>query len=133
MSCDSTLVVSNEVNQVVTDNEEFVVVEQPDNSLIVTDNPFFILTLEEANDIIIVEGVGPKGDPGENTGSLKDPVFTYNQSGDLARIDYEGGSYKIYTYNQEGLLQQIQYQVQGTSGTRVFVYSDGVLQRIEDN
>ena len=101
--------------------------------VIETDNPLFVvLTEEETTALIYLDGVGQKGDPGDAANALKDPVFTYNAGGDLTRVDYQGGSYKIFTYDGNGNLSQLEYLANGTSGIRTFVYSDGVLQRIED-
>lgn len=130
MICDSTLVVSTEVNQVVTDNEEAIIVEQPDSSLIVTDNPFFILTLEEASDIIIVEGMGPKGT--SYVGIRKDPTYSYDTEGNLVLVEYPDGSYKAFTY-VNSVLTRIDYLLNGEIGTRLFIYSDDTLQQINDD
>lgn len=133
MICDSTLVVSSEVNQVVTDNQETIIVEQPDSSLLVTDNPFFILTLEEVNDIIVVEGIGPKGDIGNSADKIrKNPTYSYDTDGNLVLVEYPDGSYKAFTY-VNSVLTRIDYLLDGEIGTRLFIYSGDTLQRIEDN
>lgn len=101
--------------------------------VIETDNPLFIvLTEEETTALLYLDGVGPKGDPGDAANALKNPVFTYNATGDLIRVDYQGGSYKTFTYDENGNLSRLEYLSNSTFGIRTFVYVNGVLQRIED-
>ncbi len=106
-------------------SDEVIVIE--------TDNPLFVvLTEEETTALLYLDGVGPKGDPGDAANALKDPVFTYNTAGDLTRVDYQGGSYKAFTYDSNGNLSTLEYLVNGVFGIRTFIYSNDVLQRIED-
>jgi hypothetical protein len=51
-----------------------------------------------------------------------DPVFTYAVSGDLSRIDYDSGNYKLFFYNSEGLLTQLDYVVDLVIYRKTFTY-----------
>jgi len=139
---------TDEVIVIETDNPLFVVLTEEETTallyfagdymadeviVIETDNPLFVvLTEEETTALLYLEGVGPKGDPGGAANALKDPVFTYNESGDLTRVDYQGGSYKIFTYDSNGNLSRLEYLSNSTFGIRTFIYVNDVLQRIED-
>lgn len=61
------------------------------------------------------------------------PDFTYT-SGDLTRIDYEDGSYKLLTY-VSGVLDQIDFYVFGSANIKRknFIYSGGALIRIDES
>lgn len=72
---------------------------------------------------------GDKGDSGDII--RKDPEFTYDTEGNLTNIDYPDGSFKEFTYIA-GVLTSITYELGAASGTRTFVYTGDVLERIED-
>jgi hypothetical protein len=58
--------------------------------------------------------------------NLSEPTLTYT-GGDLTRVDYPNGSYKVLTYNPDGTLDTIDYSGEYT---KHFVWSSGVLQSI---
>lgn len=72
---------------------------------------------------------GDKGDPGDLI--RPDPSFTYDTEGNLTNVDYPDGSFKEFTYTA-GVLTSITYELGAASGTRTFVYTGDVLERIED-
>lgn len=105
-------------------------------TIIETDNPIFtILTEEAVTDVLFVDGTGPRGDKGDkgDPGDLirPDPSFTYDTEGNLTNVDYPDGSFKEFTYTA-GVLTSITYELGAASGTRTFVYTGDVLERIED-
>ncbi len=50
-----------------------------------------------------------------------DPVFTYT-SGNLSRIDYASGNYKLFTYDLNGNLTQLDFIKSGTTYRKVMQY-----------
>ena len=51
------------------------------------------------------------------------PDFTYT-SGDLTRIDYDGGEYKLFTYTS-GVLTRVDYISNGLTKRKDFTYGGG--------
>lgn len=74
---------------------------------------------------------GPIGANGANAFTETDPVFTYT-SGQVTRIDYASGNYKLFTYTA-GVLTQLDY-VQGSATVRkTFTYNpDGTLASVTE-
>lgn len=59
----------------------------------------------------------------------KSPVYTYS-GGNLSRIDYPSGNYKLFTYFGSRLTQ-LQYVLAGRTVTKVFSYNpDGTLASV---
>lgn len=73
--------------------------------------------------------VGPAGPAGAGT-ALVGPEFTY-VGGNLARVDYDDGSYKLFTYSG-GALTQIDYIKGGVTQRKTFNYVAGVLASIDE-
>lgn len=61
------------------------------------------------------------------------PVFTYNDSGDIIRIDYSSGNYKVFSYNLDGDISTIDYVKGSVTYRKTFVYSSGILVQIIDS
>ena len=58
------------------------------------------------------------------------PTFTY-ASGNLTRIDYTSGNYKVFTYSS-GNLTQLDYVVGIFTYRKTFTYADGALTSITE-
>lgn len=140
----SSVVVSESVNNVLIDDSEQqnVVVEQTNylvdvisdsvQTVVVEANPTIINVSPETSvqviEIMSVGVQGPAGDSSRFTG----PEFTYTDEV-LTRIDYDDGSYKLLSYTDD-VLTRVDLVIYGGDTIRKdFVYSSGVLIRIDQS
>ena len=75
-----------------------------------------------------VSGFGASAPP-PGTGAETDPTFTYT-GGNLTRIDYGSGHYKVLTYTS-GILTQVDFYAD-THTRKTLNYSSGILTSITD-
>jgi hypothetical protein len=87
------------------------------------DQPVVIIERQDALVVVVPGEQGLPGPQGEPEFAESGPLFTY-AGGDLARIDYDSGNYKLFTHSA-GALRTIDYVRAGQPTIRKTFNYDG--------
>lgn len=125
-------VVSNDssfIEDMRFDSDGKLVVKLKDGSSIKTANSAPSDVINKYVSVSVTEQIAAISDVQE-----LNPVYSYNTNGDVTRIDYDSGNYKVFTYGTSGALIQLDYVKGAVTYRKTYNYdSNGTLLNIIDS